>query len=173
MNGARWAVLFATVGVLGSLVALGLYVVPTDDELGNPDAVVVLGGAGGERAELGIELAEEHDATLVLSSTAALFGERQGRTCGEDAICFDPIPENTAGEAANVANMADEHGWGHVTVATSRFHTSRSRLLFRQCMDDDVTVVGVASDDHRTMEPRLLLRESVGVVAAATVRRAC
>ncbi len=173
MNGARWAVLLATVGVLGSCIGLAWYVMPTDDVPVDPDAVVVLGGAGGERAELGIELAEQHDATLVLSSTAAWFGERQGRTCGEDAICFDPSPENTAGEAANVASMAEERGWDHVTVATSGFHTTRSRLLFRQCMDDDVTVVGAASDDDEAIEPRLFVRESVGVIAAATVRRAC
>ena len=154
-------------------VAFAAFMVPTDDVPRSPDAVVVLGGAGDERATLGIELADRYDAELVFSSNAALFGAQQGRRCGRDAVCFEPVPANTAGEARNVAALAETQGWDHVTVVTSDFHTSRSRFLFRQCLDDRVTVVGGSRDDRPRIHVPLLLREAVGVVAGATIRRAC
>ena len=173
MNPWRWTLVVALLAAVGSLGGLAWYLLPTDDVPEDPDAVVVLGGAGSERAELGIELAERYDAQLVLSSSAAVFGERQGRTCGEDAICIDPVPENTAGEAANVAAMAQGRGWDHVTVSTSEFHTSRSRFLFRQCMGDAVTVVGASRDDRPSTTASHMVREGLGILAGATVMRAC
>jgi uncharacterized SAM-binding protein YcdF (DUF218 family) len=167
-----WLVVIAFVAVAG----LALYVMPRDDRVPpSADVVVVLGGAGPERAELGIELADEHDLDLVLSSSASIFARWQGRACNEDAICFEPSPENTAGEAQNMARMAEERGWEHVVVATSNFHTSRSRMLFRQCLGADrVTVIGrTAADRASDTTPRLMLREATGVVAGLTIARAC
>lgn len=169
-----WFSALVLLAVVGGLVGLGWYVTPRDDVPRDPDVVVVLGGAGGERAALGIELAETYDVPLVLSSSASVFGERQGRTCGVDAICFDPVPENTAGEAANIAQMADEAGWDHVTVATSAFHTSRSRYLFRQCLGEDrVSVVGAVRDGRPATDAQLMSREALGIVAGTTFARAC
>lgn len=159
--------------VIIAAVAFAAFMIPTDDLPRDPDAVVVLGGAGSERAILGIELADRYDAELVFSSNAALFGAQQGRRCGRDALCFEPVPANTAGEARNVAVLAETEGWDHVTVVTSDFHTSRTRFLFRQCLDDRVTVVGGSRDDRPRIHVPLLLREAVGVVAGATIRRAC
>lgn len=161
--------------LLAMLVGLGWavwYALPSDDFPREPDAVVVLGGAGAERAELGIELADRYDAELVLSSNARFYGLQLGRTCDVDALCFEPSPENTAGEAENIARMADERGWDHVTIATSSFHTSRSRYLFRQCLGRDrVTVVG--TDRNGGMDLQLFVREATGLLAGATIRRAC
>ena len=154
--------------------ALGFVVWPRDDVPQDPDAIVVLGGAGPERAQLGIELAERYDAALVLSSSAAIFGEWQGRQCNVDAICFEPDPKNTAGEAENVARLAAERGWDHITVATSNFHTGRSRYLFRQCLGQErVTAVGVGADRTLALQLSLALREAMGLIAGATVARAC
>ncbi len=172
MAAVAWLLVVAFVVVAG----LAIYVMPRDDQVpAAADVVVVLGGAGPERAELGIELAEEHDLDLVLSSSASIFGQRQGRTCGEDAVCFEPEPANTAGEAENVARLAEERGWDHVVVATSNFHTSRSRMLFSQCLGDDrVSVIGrTAADRASDTTPRLMLREATGVLAGLTVARAC
>ncbi len=169
-----WAVVVPVVVLAALSTAFVVYLLPTDDVPRDPDVVVVLGGAGAERAELGIELAERYDADLVLSSSAAAFGERQGRTCRVDAICFEPVPETTRGEARGVARMAEERGWNHITVATSAFHTSRSRFLFRQCLGPDrVSVVGARRDGRPATSPRLLLREGAGVLAGATIQRAC
>lgn len=171
-----WGYVFGALvlAVLIATAALVVYVSPRDDSPAAADAVVVLGGGGEERAELGIELAERFDAPLVLSSNASIFGRHQGRTCGEDAICFEPVPENTAGEAQNVARMADHEGWDHVVVATSRFHTSRSRFLFEQCLGDDrVSVLGRSRDGGAGTTPRLVVREALGVIAGASFARAC
>jgi uncharacterized SAM-binding protein YcdF (DUF218 family) len=172
---SRWGC--ALTGLLAAaitVVAMVVYVLPRDDAPVEADVVVVLGGAGGERAELGIELADRFEVPLVLSSSASIFGERQGRTCGEDAICFEPVPENTAGEAENVARMAEAEGWGHVIVATSSFHTSRSRFLFEQCLGDErISVLGRTAEGRTATNPRLVLRESLGIVAGATFARAC
>jgi uncharacterized SAM-binding protein YcdF (DUF218 family) len=168
-----WLTVLLMLGILSGGLALAWFMIPTDDVPRGPDAVVVLGGAGDERARLGIELAERYGAQLVLSSNARFFAAAQGAACERDAICFEPVPENTVGEARTVAELAERYGWGHVTVATSDFHTSRTRFLFRQCLGDRVTVVGASRDDRPRIAPRLLLREAAGVIAGATVERAC
>jgi len=154
-------------------VAFARFMVPIDDVPRDPDAIVVLGGAGDERARLGLELAERYDAQLVLSSNARFFAAAQGAACEREAICFEPEAANTVGEARNVAALAEEYGWEHVTVATSDFHTTRTRYLFRQCFGDRVTVVGASRDDRPRIAVRLLLREAAGVIAGATIERAC
>lgn len=162
------------VGLLVITGAIGLttFVMwPRDDLPGDPDAVVVLGAAGLERALLGIELVERHGGQLVLSASAIDAGERLGLTCGREAICIQPEPVTTVGEARAVAALADEQGWDRVTVATSRFHTTRSRVLFRQCLEDQVSVVGTPRPDGRTLEVHL--EEVVGTLGGLTVRRAC
>ncbi len=145
---------------------------PRDDVPRDPDAIVVLGGAGQERADLGIELHRRYDAELVLSSSAQVFAANRGIECGPAAICLDPEPETTIGEARAIAELAAERGWDHVTVATTRFHTTRARVAFRQCLGDDVTVVG-AIGRPRSQEFWLYLREAVATAATATVWRAC
>jgi uncharacterized SAM-binding protein YcdF (DUF218 family) len=145
---------------------------PRDDIPREPDAVVVLGGAGPERAQLGIELRDRYDAALVLSTSAINFARDQGVDCGPNVICvFRLDPENTTGEARRVAELAREHGWDHVTVVTTRFHTTRARVLFRQCLGDDVTVVGAVAVGGRGL--RTYVEETAGTVAALTFRRAC
>ena len=148
---------------------------PRNDVPRDPDAVVVLGGAGYERAELGIELAEHYDATLVLSSSAINFGRERGADCQHDPaiLCLYPQPATTAGEARTVAALVEERDWDHVTIATSDFHTTRARVLFRQCLGDRVTVVGARPSERWVRGQRTYFREAAGTVAALTVRRAC
>jgi uncharacterized SAM-binding protein YcdF (DUF218 family) len=145
---------------------------PRDDVPRDPDAVVVLGGAGPERARLGIELRDRYDATLVLSSSAVVLGYDQGLTCPPE-ICISPDPATTSGEARSMAVLAEQRGWEHVTVATARFHTTRARVLFRQCLGDDVTVVGTLPADGHDRGIRSYLGEALGVAAALTFDRAC
>ncbi len=173
MQTTGWVVLGIGVVLASLSVAFVRFLLPTDDVPLDPDVVVVLGGAGAERAELGIELAERYDAQLVLSSSAAVFGARQGYSCQRDAICIKPEPESTRGEAREIARLSEQEGWEHVTVATSAFHTSRSRFLFRQCLGGRVTVVGAVTEGKPRTTPSLVLREGLGVLAGATVQRAC
>jgi hypothetical protein len=40
--------------------------------------------------------------------------------------CNAPSAESTADEAQHTVTFVDEHGWDHITVATSRHHTARA-----------------------------------------------
>jgi len=173
MKMSGWILLGIGVILAGLSVSFVRFLIPVDDVPVNPDAVVVLGGAGAERAELGIELAEQYDATLVLSSSAIVFGTRQGQVCSGTILCIRPKPETTRGEAQLVARFVEVLEWDHITVVTTSFHTSRSRFLFRQCLGDRVTVVGARREGQPATTPSLLLREGLGVVAGATIQRAC
>ena len=157
--------------IVTAVTAFALW--PRDDVPGDPDVVVVLGGAGQDRADLGIELSRRYGAQFVLSSSAALFGERRGLTCGVDAMCIDPVPETTVGEARTVADLAAYHGWTHVTVATSRHHTTRARTLFRQCLGNHVTVVGSRPRSDQRVTLGQYFREAAATIHAATIGRAC
>jgi uncharacterized SAM-binding protein YcdF (DUF218 family) len=156
-----------------SCAAVGITIAmwPRDDVPDQPDAIVVLGGAGTERVQLGIELRDRYDAVLVLSSSAWGYGYNVGLRCDVDVICVRPYPETTGGEAATIAALAESYGWDHVTVATTRFHTARARVLFRQCLGDRVSVVGARPIEMRG--PPTYVREALGTLAALTVRRAC
>jgi uncharacterized SAM-binding protein YcdF (DUF218 family) len=166
-------------GAAGLVLALtGAAVValwPRSDVPRDPDAVVVLGGTGYERAELGIELADRYDAVLVLSASAINFGRDLGVDCGTFPAVFCVWPElaTTAGEARMVATLVEDGGWDHVTIATSDFHTTRARVLFRQCLGDRVTVVGAepAADEARGLPT--YVREAAATAAALTTQRAC
>jgi uncharacterized SAM-binding protein YcdF (DUF218 family) len=160
--------------VVGTSVGGVLWLWPRDDVVTAPAAVVVLGGAGAERTELGRDLATEHGAVLVLSSSAQHFGAELGLDCDVEVVCLDPVPETTRGEARAVAALAADRGWDHVTVATSRHHTSRARLLFRQCLGERVSVVGATRPDG-SWWPGVWggLREAVGAMVGLTVQRAC
>ncbi len=166
--------LVALAAVSAAVVAATAFLVPHDDVPGQPDAVVVLGGGSPARAELGIRLADEHDAELVLFSTAGRHAEAAGYRCGLDARCLEPDPLSTAGEAREVRDLVSTTGWDELVVITTDFHTSRSRLLFEQCLGDQpVRVVG---SEHTASWPARVYsyaREAVATLAGVTVRRAC
>jgi uncharacterized SAM-binding protein YcdF (DUF218 family) len=169
----RWRLFGALAGAAVAIGAVSLVMLwPRNDTPKTTDAVVVLGGAGVERVLLGIELHDRYGVPLVLSAQAVDYGSFQGLRCGRDVICVTPHEPSTAGEARAVRSLAAQEGWRHVTIATSRFHTTRARALFRQCLGDDVSVVGALPVDHHR-GPRTYLREAAGTVAALTVRRAC
>jgi uncharacterized SAM-binding protein YcdF (DUF218 family) len=173
MTAIRGVLITGAVVAVGLVVAFALAVRPYDDVPRDPDVIVVLGGAGPERTELGIELSERYGVPLVLSSSAAAFGEGLGLECGRDVRCIEPEPENTTGEARTVGELAETEGWEHVTVATARFHSTRARVLFRQCLGDRVTVVGAPKPEGDSVGPRRWVNEWAGTLAAWTFARAC
>ncbi|MFP4636246.1 MAG: YdcF family protein [Nitriliruptoraceae bacterium] len=167
---AWWIVLLAS--ILAVATSLTVFLVPRDDALGAPDLVVVLGGGGPERAALGMELADRLDADLALSSTAALATVETEHRCGVEVHCFEPDPHSTAGEARHVDRLVagtDQQ----VLVVTSDFHTSRSRLLFEQCLADQVGVVGATREMPWYRDAYNYAREALATVANLTFQRAC
>jgi hypothetical protein len=171
-RGRQVVALTAVAGLVACGIAFGMW--PRNDRPRDPDAVVVLGGASYERVDLGVELRERFDAVLVLSASAIAFGEARGIRCGDGVVCIHPQPRNTAGEAREVAALAAENNWDEIAVATTRFHTTRARVLFRQCLGDRVTVIGappLPGGPNRGFHN--YLRETIGTAAAMTFSRAC
>ena len=177
-----------------SLIGLVLIAVPTamvllpyDDEPRDPEGILVLGGGGQERVDLGLELSEAYDVPLVLSSSATWFANERGYRCSlGNALCLQrPFAESTAEEAQHTATFVEEHDWDRITVVTSSHHTARARILFRQCLGEDVSVVGAPRPETLPREdrgrpwavtgvkPMERAREVAGIVTAVTVQRAC
>jgi hypothetical protein len=186
----RWRagiLVISLIGVLLLAVPTMMVLLPYDDEPRSPDGILVLGGVGRERIDLGIELSESYDVPLVLSSSATWFANDRGYRCSlGNALCLQrPFAEGTAEEAQDTVVFMDEHGWDHITVVTSSHHTARARILFRQCLGDNVSIVGAPraetiprGDQGRPwavtgVKPTERAREVAGILAAVTIQRAC
>lgn len=162
------------IGLVLLALMLILLLWPRDDRPRQPDAIVVLGGGGPERAELGIALQAEYDADLVLFAYARMFAERLGVECGPRIICLEPDPWSTIGEALVTRAVMAERDWQHVTVVTNRFHATRARVLFQQCLGHRVSVVRAEDPyDGRNIHAGTYRHEALGILAAWTLRRAC
>jgi uncharacterized SAM-binding protein YcdF (DUF218 family) len=139
--------LLALVLVAWLVATVVLFVAPHEDDPSDPpDAVVVLSGAREPRLAKGLELTRLWtDATLVISDGRAPGWRDANRLCDGgsrlDVVCFRPQPYSTHGEAEDVARLARARGWRSLVVVTSRFHVTRSRLLFERCTDGQVLVV--------------------------------
>ena len=128
------------------LVATGvLFVWPREDTPRRADAIVVLSGARKSRLAKCLELIDAGVArTLVISDGRAPGWTEGNRLCarrttfGLEVVCFRPRPYSTHGEAEEIAALARRRGWRELIVVTSRYHVTRSRLLFRRCTDASV-----------------------------------
>lgn len=159
--------------LIGVAAVAGILLVPRQGTVGTVDAVIVLGGGGGERLALGRGLAEERGIPLVLSAEAIDEGVAAGLGCGEDVVCLQPEPVNTAGEARSSRTLADERGWDRVAVATSTYHVNRTRMLFRQCHGDRADVIGAPADGSLVTDVYRYGRELAARIMGAMVRTAC
>jgi uncharacterized SAM-binding protein YcdF (DUF218 family) len=169
-RGRLWPVLGIVLGMV--LVGGAALLWPRDDVPREPDAIVVLGGHGAERIRLGMELRTRHGVPIVLSASAWGYGFNAGLRCEhEGVICVRPASSDTRGEARALAALAVEEGWDRITVVTTNFHTTRARVLFRQCFGGRVDVVGAPPVNPRGLAT--WAREVVATAAALTVRRAC
>ncbi len=170
----------AVVGVLlvaWILATVRLLFVPSEDDVGKADAVVVLAGSKHERLDRGLELMREGVApVLVISDGFDPRQPRANRLCQEggdgfSVACFTPDPDSTRGEARKTAELARKHGWQRVLLVTSRFHVTRARMLFDRCLDADVDAVGV--DYPWTSVPTAVAGEWVKLGLSSTVTRGC
>lgn len=163
--------------LLGASVLVRGFVRPPADAPVASDAVVVLSGSS-VRLSHALELMEQDLApTLVLSNgdLSALARERGLCTRPQpfDVICFRPSRQSTAGEARTIAGLAADRGWQTVTVVTSTYHVTRARQYIRQCYDGELAVVAAGVGERLGAHLRHLAREPLGVLAAATINRAC
>jgi uncharacterized SAM-binding protein YcdF (DUF218 family) len=157
---------------LAATTAMAVAVNPRDDPFGDPQAVIVLGGSA-ERAELGIAMADRFSVPLVLSSSSAGHARELGVRCGVEALCFSPRPRSTVGEARTVREFSEELGWTRLLIVTTDVHTSRARMVFRQCLGDGVAVIGASRPDPPRPRVLTLAGEAFAMVGHATFWRAC
>jgi uncharacterized SAM-binding protein YcdF (DUF218 family) len=173
---SRVALLAVVVVLVGLLAALWPFLFPTSDEP-FPDGPVIALGGNVARVSTSAELVDGADELreLVLSAGSIGAAAKLGIACDPPAVqCVSPAPMNTFGEAILVDRMVADHGWERVTVVTDPFHLTRTRLLFRRCLDVPVRVVGTDTDDpFPTGRLFRASRELASATASFVVQRDC
>ena len=160
------------------LVGLSLLPVvrPSTDRPARADAVVVLSGDYGERLAIASSLVERSLVpTLVFVGTLDrpeedVLCQSRGRV---EYLCLRPVPDSTRAEARAVARLVEERQWRKVVVVTSRYHVTRSRLLFRRCVDAEVLMMGGDPPYGREVLVRQFPKEWLKVVYTLVLGPAC
>ena len=161
-------VLAVLLGVTVIALNLRLFVWPASSTPAHADAVVVLAGGNGERLDKGLELVHDGVSSNLVVSTGpdALCATQHDFA----VFCFLPDPDDTRGEAEEVARIAEREGWDHLVLVTSDYHATRARLLLERCFAGTVDV----SAAHSGKSPLPLLfaigHEWGGLVEAALHR---
>ena len=175
---------------LGVLLAVGVafggltwrwFIHPPVDGPSPADAIVMFGGSG-DRFERAVDLADKGFADTVVISDPYNDEREASRFrwfCRNDgvrpdypvhdyeAICFDPQPQTTRGEARYVSELARERGWGRIVLVTTVDQATRARMLVGRCWDGEVETVVVPSDENRITR----VVYEWGALARATVQR--
>lgn len=148
---------------------------PADREPAHADAIVVLSGDG-DRVPAALRRMDRDVApTLVF---AGLPDTEEGAALCRDpqpfeVICLRPSPDNTRTEAQAASRLAEDRDWKRLLVVTTRFHVTRSRLLFNRCFDGSVEAVGDYPSHGREFALRLVVHEWLGLVQATFLARGC
>ena len=140
------------------------------------DAVVVLSGDHGERLARAMELlAQGVTSTLVLDGTPDSQQVLDLCKGGQpfEVVCLRPAPDSTRQEARAAARLAESRGWKHIVVSTSKFHVTRSALLFRRCVAGEVAMVSGDPPYGGVRLGRAIVREWLAVANALTRARTC
>lgn len=139
------------------------------------DAVVLLSGDPA-RLTLARHLMETGVApTLVLAGNpdtgpiAALCTDPQPF----EAVCLLPSPDTTRTEAQVAGELAHSRQWRSMVVVTSRYHATRTRLLFRRCFSGTVAAVGDPPAYGTRFALRQIAHEWLGLVDASLLARDC
>lgn len=152
---ARWA---GGIALIVTIVcgAAAIYILkPRETDPQHVDAVLVL-AFGEERIAKGRELGNAGVADVVVFSRPSPVRQlitdiEAGLTevdlwfeeCGEQhgdylALCLEPDPETTFGEAKAIATFAQEQGWDSLAVVTDVYHLGRATALVEQCFAGEV-----------------------------------
>lgn len=146
------------------VVPVGLIVLPSNDEPVPSDAIVMFAGGRGERLPIARGLAEEGLAPVLVIMNGTDPGWPRANLLCEgsfdyDVICPNPTPDNTRGEAATTAQLAEDNGWGSVLLVTSDYHLRRASTLLHRCFAGEITSVAAVGDLGFLPRVRSVLRE--------------
>ena len=158
-------------GAAAAAIGLRLFARPRVDAVIASDAIVALDGDRPLRLRAAASLAAAGLApTLVVVRGEAVAPELvEAAALPFEIISFVPVPSTTRGEARGVAMLVRERRWRRITVVTSTFHVSRSRLIFGRAVACEVRFVGAGFSRARL--PRQVLLESAKLLLALTLRR--
>jgi uncharacterized SAM-binding protein YcdF (DUF218 family) len=151
-----------------------LFIWPEEGMPARVDAIVMMNGQG-DRLASAVKLAREHRApVLVIARGSAYWG--QGSRCapaipGVRAICFDPDPDTTQGEAEFAGQLAKRYHWRSVVLVTTTPQDTRARLRVGRCFSGDVYVVNAFL--HRTAWPAAIAYEWGALIKAEFFQRHC
>lgn len=142
------------------------------------DAVVVLSG-GRDRLPPAMKLIREGVSNVLAISSVDRTNPWKlghalcdaGRYDGARVLCFAAKPYSTRGEAETFSRIAQAHHWTSIVVVTSRFHTTRARLLFRRCFHGRLSMVGTPRTWWKL--PGEWLSETAKLAYQLTVQRGC
>jgi len=161
--------LFAGIALLlGGLLALGIFTITaghfltTDDAFSQADAIVVLGGDGGDffRVQQGVALFNQghapvvvfsggislKDAGIACSSAQLSLEAAQQLGLPPEATVIADGAQSTYDEAVNIRRLVQQHGWHRIIVVTDLFHTRRAARTFRTLLPDTTIYTSAAPD---------------------------
>lgn len=138
----RWALVLGALVVAWLAVCVAVFAFPRSDAPGGTEVTYVLSSDGGHAA-----LDHSPDlwnGELVVSRPASVADWPVFAVCEEAGVtCIAPDPETTQGEAEAFARLAEQRGWGSVTVVSQTSHLPRIRILMDRCFPGTVQVVAV------------------------------
>lgn len=158
-------------------VAHAVVQTPRVEGPGQVDAVLVLGGLGGDaRSEAALAMVDAHlTSNLVFSVPQGSSSYLARQLCAEPppgvtANCFRPDPATTRGEAREIGKLAQAHGWRTIAVVTSTYHISRSRLIVGRCFPGRIRMVASAEAISGREWAYQYLYQTLGYAKAAVLR---
>jgi uncharacterized SAM-binding protein YcdF (DUF218 family) len=166
----RGCLLVCAALLLCSLLAAGIFTITVghflaaDDAISQADAIVVLGGDGGNffRVQQGVDLFNEGYAPVVVFSGGISLKDA-GLACSSAQLSLEAAQElglptnatiiasgaqSTYDEAVNLGRLAQQHGWHSLIVVTDLFHTRRAARTFRTLLPNTTSYPSAAPDPN-------------------------
>jgi uncharacterized SAM-binding protein YcdF (DUF218 family) len=155
--------------LLGGLLVLGSFTITVGhfltavDALSQADAIVVLGGEGGNffRVQQGVDLFNRGYAPVVVFSGGTL--KDAGLACSSAQLSLEAAQQlgllagaaiiadgaqSTYDEAVNLGRLAQQHRWHSLILVTDLFHTRRTARTFRTLLPDTTIYLSAASNPN-------------------------
>ena len=156
--------------LLGGLLALGVFTITAGhfltavDAFSQADAIVVLGGDGGDffRVQQGVALFNEGHAPVVVFSGGISLKDA-GLACSSAQLSLEAAQElglpteatiiasgahSTYEEAGNLGRLSQQHRWHSLIVVTDLFHTRRAARTFHTLLPDTTIYLSAAPDPN-------------------------
>jgi uncharacterized SAM-binding protein YcdF (DUF218 family) len=168
-------VLLAVVIVVAAVLTARLFVWPELAPLpAHADAIIQLGGPGNRRI-VALNLAHQGRAPVVAISVSDdeinTSWCHRGEFDGVSVICFHSDPFTTRGEAHDVAELAQQHGWHSIILVTTPDQAWRASVRVGRCYPGEITVATARLPWYRW--PIQIEYQWAATVKAYTIETTC